>query len=223
MRLIYLICCLTLFSTLQAESSSNVLTVSGQGSTTIQATLASIQVGIETQHKNAKDVQEDLKVKLSAVLEKLKTLPAERLEVENMQIFPEYEKDRSTQLAGYKGRITVQFTSSVEQAGSLVDAALQAGANELSQMTIRPTEEAQHEANLKAIELACADAEEKAATVINALKLKGKGVYSVTVEPSSPAHFYRGNYMMAKAAPSLEVTPQEQTISATVQLQIRLE
>lgn len=224
MRTLLLASLLT-FSVLNAETTpQNLLTVTGEGKTTVQANIADVQIAIASHRKTAADTQLELADKLKPILEKLKNLSADKLETGSMQIHPEYDKDNSQKLIGYKGHVNLQFSTSSANAGSLIDAAIAAGANELTSITLRASDNELRDAELKALELACNDATTKANTILKTLKLENKGISQVTTEPHSnyPSPRSYAFAAMAKNASTLEVTDQEQSITSQIQLQIRI-
>lgn len=224
MRPLFFFSFLLLAPLLGSNSSVHHLTVNGEGEVSLTATTADVRIGIEVQRKTASDVQEELGVKLQPILEKLQTLQADKLETGSMQIFPEYDRTNAQKLIGYKGIVNLQFSTEASKAGGLIDAAIAAGANALNSVTLRPPESTLREARLKALELACTNALAKADVIIKTLGLENKGILQVIAEPLTATPYTR-NYSfgaVAKSAPTLEITEQEQLITAQVQLQIEL-
>lgn len=224
MRLFILMAILALSPLAAEENNTHFLTVTGEGQVSVKANIADVQVGIQVHRKTANDVQQELAAKLKPVLEQLRSLHADKIETGSMQIFPEYDKDNSQKLIGYKGLITVQFSTDFSNAGELIDAAIEAGANEINNISLRPSKVLMEEALLQALVFACDNALLKANAILKALKLENKGIIEISSEQASPGPYTR-HYKteMAMAEPMLEITEQEQTITAHITLKIEID
>lgn len=204
------------------------LIASGQGKTTVKATIADINVGIDVQGRTALDVQQSLADKLKPVLSKLRDLKADKLETGTMNIYPEYNypKEKQPVLTGYRGHIDISFNTEAAKAGTFIDEAIKAGANQMQGYTVKPTDETIKEARLNSLKLACMNALSEANAVIGFLGLENKGILQVSIDQThTPTPIFR-NYKMAmatpEAAPSTEITEQEQDITASVTLHIQI-
>lgn len=222
----YFILLLLSFSAAYGDSSLRYLTVNGEGKTVVQANIADVHVAIEVQKKTAQEIQSMLAEKQKSILEKLRELKVEQLEAGTIQITPVYSKEAPEILSGFKGLAVIQFSTEAKNAGLLIDEAIHAGANEVSSISLRPSSEIIRDARLKSLILASQRAQEEAQVVLKTLELESKAILEVSIESNPmPGPYYRGYgaAMLKSAAPSLEVTNQEQEVTARVQLKIQID
>jgi uncharacterized protein YggE len=216
----------TLFFQLNAEDFFPQLNVTAQGKTSVKANIADIRLGIEVNEKTALETQRALSTRLAPVLEALKKVDPQKLETGSMNIFPEYSNTSPPIIVGYRGRTEILVSEEVEKAGSIIDDALNAGANQLEGITLRPDDVTLREARLAALQLACENALSEANTVMAALNIKSSDIRQVDIEPETrtgPIPFAR-SYMAAstKNIESTEILEQEQWITGTVSVRMAL-
>ena len=143
------------------------LLTSGQGEAKVAPDRASLLVNVQTRGVTAASAASENAQKTRAVLDALAKLglPREQLGTEGYTVYPElrYEKDGSSpKVTGYVVTNTVKAeTHRVEQAGTMIDAALGAGANMINSLSFYAAsiDAPRREAITSAVMSARADAE----------------------------------------------------------------
>jgi uncharacterized protein YggE len=114
------------------------ITVSARGEVQVAPDRARVQVGVETQAKTAAAAATENNRKQAAVLAAIRALgiPAASISTLNYSVFPveHYDqKDQKSIIDGYRVSNVVQVEADkLEQAGSIIDAALANGANRVA-------------------------------------------------------------------------------------------
>lgn len=132
------------------------VTVVGHGEVQAQPDTATVQIGVQTQAADAKDALAQNTQQTQAVLAKLKDLGiAEKdLQTSNFSINPTYDNE-GRQVTGYTVSNMVSVTiRNLEQAGTLLDQVVQAGANSIYGITfsVANPEEVLNQARAQAIQ-----------------------------------------------------------------------
>ncbi|MBG1240197.1 SIMPL domain-containing protein [Nostoc sp. NZL] len=200
------------------------LSVSGRGVETIPTTLAQISLGVEIQGKTAQEVQQEAARRSSAVVAFLKSKNVEKLQTTGIRLNPVYSYTNNVQkITGYAANNTVSFSIPVEQAGTLLDDAVKAGATQINGISFVANDEAIAAAQKQALKEATQDAQQQADAVFSALGLKPKEVVSIQVNnatpPPPPPMFLRAEAAKVADA-STPVVGGEQEVEASVTLQI---
>ena len=168
--------------------TSRTLEVTGQGIISIPTNTAKIQVGIEIEGETATEVQQAIAQRSSEVVEQLNQLGVIDLQTISISLFPkiDYEQDDNP-VVGFKGSNVLQFEIATEQAGETIDAAIQAGANIIQDISFIAPEAELNQARLDALELAVQDAQSQATSVFNNLGLQPLEIVDIDIiEVSSP-------------------------------------
>ncbi len=114
------------------------ISVQARGEVQVAPDRARVQVGVETQAKTAAIAAADNSKKQTAVLAAIRALgiPASAISTQNYSVSPVQrydEKERRVILDGYRVSNIVQVeTDKLEQAGSIIDAALNNGSNRIA-------------------------------------------------------------------------------------------
>ncbi|MEA5617924.1 SIMPL domain-containing protein [Cronbergia sp. UHCC 0137] len=200
------------------------LTVSGRGVETIPTTLSQVSLGVEVQGKTAQEVQQEAARRSSAVVALLKNRNVEKLETTGVTLNPVYNYSNNTQrITGYTATNTVRFRISTDQAGSLLDEAVKAGASQINGVTFVASDSAIALAQKQALKKATQDAQQQAEAVFTTLGLKSKEVVSIQVNgatPPPPPMLYRAEAAKLSADASTPIVAGEQEVQASVTLQI---
>lgn len=204
-----------------------LLTVTGQGKTNVKATLADVRIGIEVDGKSAVEVQKALAANVQPVLATLKKLNPDNLETGVISITPSYNDNKPPTIVGYKGSTEIVFTKESSKAGELIDEALKAGANKLNSVSLRPSDEAIHDARIASLQKACRQAMEEAEVVMKALKIQSKGIRQVEIQNEYhpgpiPLRYAASKAMSFAMNESTEILEQEQPINANVSIKLDL-
>ncbi|MEH2156907.1 SIMPL domain-containing protein [Nostoc sp.] len=200
------------------------LSVSGRGVETIPTTLAQVSLGVEIQGKTAQEVQQEAAQRSSAVVAFLKSKNVEKLQTTGIRLNPVYSYTNNVQqITGYAANNTVSFRIPVEQAGTLLDDAVKAGATQINGISFVANDEAIATAQKQALKEATQDARQQADAVFSALGFKSKEIVSIQVNnasaPPPPPMFLRAEAAKSADA-STPIVGGEQEVEASVTLQI---
>jgi uncharacterized protein YggE len=197
------------------------LTVSADAVVTAEPDQAEIDIGVVTESKTAAEAAKNNAAKLAAVLAAVKKLlkAGDQTKTVSYSVTPTYRypKDGKPEIVGYTASNVVQVkTGAVQEAGRLIDAATESGANRIQRLvfTLKDEDAAQRDALGKATVKAKAKVEEMA----RALGVKISRVISVTENERSFRPVMREMQMqagvMAQAAPTPVETGTVQVRSA---------
>lgn len=208
----------------EKDRLSRTLSVSGRGVETIPTTLAQVSLGVEIQGKTAQEVQQEAAQRSSAVVAFLKSKNVEKLQTTGIRLNPVYSYTNNVQrITGYAATNTVSFSIPVEQAGTLLDDAVKAGATQINGITFVAKDEAIAAAQKQALREATQDARQQADAVFSALGFKSKEIVSIQVNnasaPPPPPMFLRAEAAKSADA-STPIVGGEQQVEASVTLQI---
>jgi uncharacterized protein len=215
-------------SPVMAEPELNrTLTVTGSGIETIATTIAEVELGVEIQGKNAAEVQQEIAKRTSAVVKVLRSKDVEQLQTTGVRLNPNYEQVNQNNsqmiLKGYTGTNTVNFHISPEQVGILLDETVKVGASRVDQVSFTATPEAIFTAKKEALRKASINAQERADVVLDTLNLTSKEIVKIEVDEArvyQPQSFARDQLYASESKVSTPVIAGEQTVEASVTLQI---
>lgn len=205
------------------------IAVNGRGEVRVPNTLAVVQLGFEAAGPEEPAVREDISKRSQAVLAALKNEKVTRLQTTGVSIRPQFgnvqpepgKKPQPPKITGYIGQVTVSFNAPVEDAGRVISAMMNLGANSVSNMSTEPADEARRKAENEALTLAAKDAEAQARALLAALDLKWAGIRSIdaTGDRPFPRPMARAARMMAAdAAPELDIQGGESVISREISM-----
>ncbi len=217
-----------------SDEERSILTVTGSAQVEAQPDRATIVFAVETEGPTAQEAGEANARSMTAVTAAIRAagegVPGLRVESSGYSVTPRYgsmEPDRSREIVGYTARNGVRtLIDDAGRVGELVDAALSAGANRISNLhfEVRDPDTYRHQALQQAVAKARADAEIIAAAL--GMRLGPALDVQGGAEMPSPRtlSFQAEPFMreMADASP----TPVEaglQTIPAEVRIRFRLE
>ncbi|MBD2256945.1 SIMPL domain-containing protein [Pseudanabaena sp. FACHB-2040] len=216
-------------STLPAMAQEPVLrtiTVTGQGSEAIATSIAQVDLGVEVQARTAAEAQREVARRATAVVNLLQARGVQKLQTTGIRLNPQYNYDRGqAELVGYIGTNTVSFRMPNDQVGTLLDDAVTAGATQIQNVSFVAEEDAIAAARQIALQEATRDAQEQASAVLLSLNLGPQEVVSIQVNGAAPPIpmplAARGQLANAEADFKTPVVGGEQTVEASVTLQIR--
>lgn len=213
--------------TLAQEKLLRTLTVTGRGVESIATTKTQVQLGVEVQGKTATEVQQEVARRSSAVVELLRTRNVEKLETTGIRLNPVYrsEDNQAPQITGYSGTNTVSFRTSTEQAGKLLDDAVQVGATRIDGISFTASDEAIASAQKQALREATQEAQQQADAVLNTLNLTRKDIVSIQINGATPPPEPRFREQFSTTTKLsgdaiLAIVGGEQEVQASVTLQI---
>ena len=202
------------------------VTVTGRGIERIPTTLTQVRLGVEIQGKTARDVQEEIARRSSAVVELLRSRQVDKLETTGIRLNPIYSNSNNTRrITSYAGTNIVSFRIETEKAGNILDEAIAAGATRIDGISFVATDEAIATAQKQALRLATQDAQQQADAVLGTLNLSGQEIVNIQINGASPPPpvFRRslpGVFEQADVA-TTPVVGGEQQVQTSVTLQIR--
>lgn len=211
-----------------------LVSVQGRGEVRVPNTVTSVTLGFEAAGPEEAPIREDVTKRSQSVLTALKADPqVRRLETTAVTIRPQFaptpaeggRRPQAPKITGYVAQVTVSYESPVEEAGRLVSAMMQAGANSVSNMFTRPSEEARLKAESEALTLAAKDGEAQARALLAALNLQWTGIHAIDATGGrfDPRPMGRSAVMMAADAaplPELDIQGGETVIGREVFLQV---
>jgi len=201
------------------------LVASGQGEAKVNPDRASILVNVQTRALTAAAAGADNAQRTKAVLDALAKLglPKEQLSTEGYSVYPEmaYDKNGGTpRVAGYVVTNTVKAeTRRPAEVGTMVDAALSAGANMINSLSFYASsiEEPRRQAISLAVANARADAEAMARAAGGSLgDLIELTTQGATVPPRPMYELSAMRKGVAAMAEPTPVNPEQQTINVFV-------
>ncbi|HBL60759.1 MAG TPA: hypothetical protein DDZ80_20655 [Cyanobacteria bacterium UBA8803] len=205
------------------ERLLRTLTVTGQGMERIPTTMTQVQLGVEVQGKTAQEVQQEVARRSAAVVELLRSRNVEQLQTTNIQLNPVYSYENNVQrLTGYSATNTVKFRVSTDQAGTLLDDTVQAGATRIDYVSFTASESAIAQAQKQALREATQDAQQQGDAVLSALNLTRKDIVNIQINGATPPPpmplLERAAFAEQKV--STPIVGGEQEVQASVTLQI---
>lgn len=206
------------------QEKLRTLTVSGRGVEMIPTTITQVRLGVEVQGKTAQEVQQEVARRSSAVVALLRSRNVEKLETTGISLNPIYSYNNNVQrLTGYSATNTVSFRLNTEQAGTLLDDAVKAGATRIDGVSFVAADAAISQAQQQALRKATQDAQQQANAVLGVLNFTPKEIVSIEVNsanpPQPPIPLYRREAALADSA-TTPVVGGEQQVEASVTLQI---
>jgi uncharacterized protein YggE len=165
------------------EEPNRTLTVVGEGTASAEPDVAWINVGVETFAPTATEATRENDNKMAKILTKLQKLgiPDQDIQTSAYSINPEYNSQQSQpgQITGYRASNIVRVTiHNLEQVGSVLDQATQAGADTVNGISFGVEDQAELLAEARAE--AVADAQARAVDLAQLSGLQAGGVLSIS-------------------------------------------
>lgn len=205
---------------------TRTLTVRGEGKANVATTLTRVQLGVEVQGKTAAEVQQEAAKRSAAVVEFLRSRSVDKLQTTGIYLNPQYDySNNRQQIIGYIATNTVSFQVVTEQAGDILDQAVQTGATRIESVSFIAEDAAIETARQQAIQQAIQNAQAQAQTTLRSLGLEQKEIVGIQVDGASAPPIIvqpqMAGAMRADMAASTPVVGGEQEVQASVTLQIR--
>ncbi len=206
------------------ERVLRTLTVTGEGITRIPATIAQVQLGVEITGKNANEVQKEVATRTNSLVNLLRQRQVQQLQTTGIQLQPTYDySNNQRRLIGYTGTNMVSFRFPIEQVGILLDESVKTGATRIDNISLTATDTAISEAQKQALQRATLDAQAQAEVVLKTLNLSPKEIVGISINGANvpiPKMIQSEQFAARADAPSTPVVAGEQTVRASVTLQI---
>jgi len=194
--------------------------VTGEGSVSLQPTIANVWVGVETEDVELSKAQKKNSSHISQIIQALTEMgiPKEFIQTTSFTIYPMYDfVDGKQTFRGYRVEHMLQVTiQDLDRVGAVVDTAVQHGANRVSNISFHfahPTKAYQ-----VALQKAVQNAIEKADTIAHSLQVHlDKTPIKITEEfkfSEGPQPFV--DSPMVKSASTMQIEPGKQEIKARI-------
>lgn len=159
------------------------ITVNGEATISAEPDQAQIDIGVVTQSRTAPEASKENAERLTRVLAEIKKLLGkdDEAKTSGYSLTPTYRYPQGgkPEIVGYTASNTVRIKSGrLDQVGRLIDAAMQAGANNVNRLVF--TLKNEQAAQLEALRTASAKAKVKAEAIAGSLGLKIVRISSVT-------------------------------------------
>lgn len=205
----------------ETEILHDTLTISGESKVKVKARIADVRLLVQEDGRSALEVQQAIAKLAAPVIEGLRALKADRVEGGDLMIYPQYGKDNSNVIVGYRGQSSITFSAPADYAGTLIDAAIEAGANQVQGVSLRADREDVAHAREQALQEAAAMALREAKTVLTALGLEQRAIDAVTVHsPDAVNPIHPALYKASLESSSTKVLEEEQEVTANLTLRI---
>jgi uncharacterized protein YggE len=160
----------------------NIITT-GHAQVFIPETVATTQLAINENGKNADDIQKSVRVKADKLVKTLKAAQlATSIETLSFSINPQWSyQNNVAKLDGYSANYSLQVKSSLTEAGKIIDLAMDNGVTSVNGPSLSASDKEKSAAELEAIKLATLDAKKQAEASLSALGLHSTTVKQITV------------------------------------------
>ncbi len=202
-----------------AQALPGTLTTVGHGVVTLTPDKATVTAGVHTQAANAADALARNARLMNQVIAALKNKGAQNIQTQQVSLYP--QTDDSGNVTGFSADNSVSATTSIADAGDLIDAAVAAGANTVAGPALSISD--QESAYRQALQKAYADARAKADALAQAGGLSVASIASISEQSSAPVPIVQPMAVAGKTADSTPVEPgtQDTTADVTVTFRVR--
>jgi len=220
--------CMPSTITMETQPQPHVMSVTGMGMTTLTPDIAYIYLGVHTQAESAAIAVSQNNTSAQKVVDAIKNfgIKAEDIRTTNFSIYPsqQYDKDGQPTNILYMVDNTIYVTvRDLTKLGDLLDAAVQAGANNVNSITFDVADKTQ--ALSDARKAAVANAKQQAQELADASGVKLGDITSISYYDSTPiAYDYGkgGGGGASVAAASVPVNPGQLQFTVSVSLTYEL-
>ena len=206
---------------------SPAITVTGEALISAEPDQAQVDIGVVTQARTAPEASKENAERVTRVLSEVKKLLGKTDEVKTSgySLTPAYRYPQGgkPEIVGYNASNTLRIkTMSLDLVGRLIDAAMQAGANNVNRLVFTLKDE--QAAQLEALRAASLKAKSKAEAIATALGLKVVKITSVTEGERMIQPIVRQvTAMRAEAAPTeTPVEPGTVDVRSTVSMTVEI-
>jgi uncharacterized protein len=199
-----------------ATTSSTTITVSGNGIVKATPDRASFDFGVQTQASTAAQALSKNTSEARKIVDALKKsgIDASDIQTTDVSLWPQTSSN-GNEIVGYTASNSVNVTASLAKSGDVVDAAVRAGANNVSGPNLDTSTKTSLYAD--ALKQAVADAKTKAQAIADAEGLSLGAIVNVKEGGGEPTPIAYGAALSAdKAAPPIEAGTQQIQSTVTV-------
>ena len=219
---------------LAADESGNqvrLITVSGTVTKSAGPELAYVTVSVETLDKSASKSQSDNAARSNSVMDALEAagIAEDDIETASYSLYEDFQWNetlRKSESIGYRTTNSIRATvRDLSNVGPVIDAAVQAGANSVSNVSFGLTKETQSALRTAALKDAAENARAKAQSIASGLGIGVGSVFSASESSSYVSPVYYRNEAMESAGASAPtpISPGDIELSATVSVQFEIQ
>jgi uncharacterized protein YggE len=197
-----------------ATPSTTTITVTGNGTVNATPDKASFNFGVQVNAATASEAINKANEQAQRIIDALKSagIPDADIQTTSVSLWPQTSPDGQT-VTGYQASNSVSVTTAIAKSGSLVDAAVGAGANQIDGPSLSVGDQSSYYA--QALKLAVDDAKSQAQAIADAAGLNLGGILHIENNSgSTPGPIAYGAYDVEKSSVPIEAGSQQ--ISATV-------
>ena len=215
------------------ETSAVTITVTGSASVSVMPDYVTLHLGVNTQGKTVVEAQEINAGQMTAMMEALKQqgIAEDAMQTSHFSVTPVYDYSSAVsgvreKLDGYQVTNTLQVSiydfEDFREVGAVLDAAMQAGANESYGLAFHSMKN--HALYEEALALAVAEAKHKAQILAGAAGITLGAPIRISESGGGVAGGYaRNNEMMMSAGAGTPITAGEITVEARVEVTYQAE
>lgn len=209
-----------------SQALPRILSVTGQGEVEVPTSRTIVNLGVEVNARTAQAAQSQAAAQSNAVVDLLKGRSVQDLQTTGVSLSPRYDySGNSPTLTGFTATNTVSFSVPTAEAGPLLDAAVRAGATRIDNLSFQADETVLEAARQEALKEATANAQLQAQAVLQSLNFQIQEVVGIQVNganaPLPPGPVPMAAYRLEAASAPTPIEGGDQTVTATVTLQIR--
>lgn len=195
-----------------AAEATGGITVQGTASVASTPDRAELSFGVESQAETARAALSANAAEMRKVIAAVKAAGGANVTTQSVSLSPRYNERNEVQT--FAATNTVSATTAIAKAGSLIDAAVAAGANQVYGPSLTVTD--QSERYRQALRAAVADARASAQALAAAANLSLGRVTAIVESGSSPQPFAVANQAMEAGSTPIEPGTQQTTAVVTV-------
>ena len=214
----------------QDTPSIPTIDVTGKGVITAEPDMATITFSVETSEKKAADALKKNAVDTKALMEALKMASREdpTITTSNFSLYPLYEKnsgikERTVRQSPYAYRVNnsvIVKTPGIDEVGTLIDAAVEAGANRIGSLSFSRSDS--DRIHKQAAAKALNNAMEYGQELAKAAGLTIKRILHIRYVPGGSVYGYQ-HMALAEARPPTPIAPGQIPIEASVDVTFEVE
>ncbi len=210
----------------QQTGEEHTLNAQGTSELTFDPDEAEVWAGISIVKDTAEEAQSEANKVINAIIDGLryKGISEDDIETENLNLYEErtWTQDEGSKVIGWRASQTLKVkTSDLTKVGTIVDVAVNNGANQINNINFGLTQEKEQEYKKQALSVAAKNAKEKAEILAESLGFKLGEVKTVT---ESNFYYMPYRYEMVKASGELAVdeaaTIMPSDVSVTAQVNV---
>jgi len=210
----------------------NAISVSGESEIEVMPDKAEVYVSIVTNSTSAKEAKDEAAEIFSRVKSALLKagIKAENIESNSYAITPIYEWNdifKRSDFKGYQVTHTIKVTTTeINKTGDIIDASVNAGANQIDSVAFDLSKELEKETYHEALTQAAALAKTKASSIADALGVKLGNVKTVSESSGyyTPyVNYYRSDISGSAEMAKSEIAPQKLTVTGMISVSYYIE